>query len=584
MALGASDTTEFDKMMGALGMLSGSKAGAQKAFDAASAMYAPVEEANPWEASLRFFLEMGKQASQPGATVLGSAVGSGLVPLDYLTAKKKEKRDRDQKVASTAFSLAPSLKPKAGKVTYRPATAEELKQYGKTSGQMGSDGKFYDLSKTTGTGSTTKPFDVQITESGKNAFALAFPNAALPADGIIALRSDQLSTLPVGGYEIVQDKNQSQSRLSDYTFNSPEAVAAFKVEYPEVILSAGQVAGTEPISLNNAQVANPALLNAFNVFNKKGAGSQFERITSRVNDIGTRMAAHLLDPDNVESPSQSELNQYSIEYQKLITGGEYTETVDGQEVTRYRPGIDLSETTNLPIPEGLDLEKIIEQRAVKFDQDQKLSATYGSRMLYNEGIIRNVTASGYEVSLADIAQIRAQQILGLGSIGVSDQAQQFHIAAQNWAAANLRRESGAAIGPQEYADALEQYFPKVGDTAQTRDNKRALREAVTGGMIEGSTGAFEVMYPDGEQFLSYTDTTTLGPDGRPLNKRYEILNPQGYANLLLKNSQLGKSLFFQQTLDSMTLPILRSMFRHPNAENLYTSEMLDMIDAEINSR
>ena len=117
MELGASDTTEFDKMMGALGMLSGSKAGAQKAFDAASAMYAPVEEANPWEASLRFFLEMGKQASQPGATLFGSAVGSGLVPLDYLTAKKKEKRDRDEKVASTAFSLAPSLKPKAA--TYR---------------------------------------------------------------------------------------------------------------------------------------------------------------------------------------------------------------------------------------------------------------------------------------------------------------------------------------------------------------------------------------------------------------------------------------------------------------------------------
>ena len=118
MALGASDTTEFDKMMGALGMLSGSKAGAQKAFDAASAMYAPVEEANPWEASLRYFLEMGKQASQPGSTLFGSAVGAGLVPLDYLTAKKKEKRDRDQKVASTAFSLAPSLKPKVTKATY----------------------------------------------------------------------------------------------------------------------------------------------------------------------------------------------------------------------------------------------------------------------------------------------------------------------------------------------------------------------------------------------------------------------------------------------------------------------------------
>ena len=129
MALGASDTTEFDKMMGALGMLSGSKAGAQKAFDAASAMYAPVEDANPWEASLRFFLEMGKQASQPGATVLGSAVGSGLVPLDYLTAKKKEKRDRDQKVASTAFSLAPTLKPKAvGKGGYTNVMVDGVAQ------------------------------------------------------------------------------------------------------------------------------------------------------------------------------------------------------------------------------------------------------------------------------------------------------------------------------------------------------------------------------------------------------------------------------------------------------------------------
>jgi len=80
---GVSGTNPNKELMGALAMLAKSSSGGQKAFDAASAMYAPVEDANPWEASLRFFLEMGKQASQPGATVLGSAVGSGLVPLDY---------------------------------------------------------------------------------------------------------------------------------------------------------------------------------------------------------------------------------------------------------------------------------------------------------------------------------------------------------------------------------------------------------------------------------------------------------------------------------------------------------------------
>jgi len=206
-------SVEFDKMMGALGMLSGSKAGAQKAFDAASAMYAPVEEVNPWEASLRFFLEMGKQASQPGATVFGSAVGAGLVPLDYLAAKKKEKRDRDQKVASTAFSLAPSLKPKAGKVTYRPATADELKQYGKTSGQMGSDGKFYDLSKTTGTGSTT---------------------------------------------------------FGQYLLTTPESIAAYKAQGPAFTLTPEQEAGTAPVTIS-ANVLRTA--GGFTKYEKAGSGA-----------------------------------------------------------------------------------------------------------------------------------------------------------------------------------------------------------------------------------------------------------------------------------------------------------------------
>jgi len=152
---------EFDKMMGALGMLSGSKAGAQKAFDAASAMYAPVEEVNPWEASLRFFLEMGKQASQPGATVFGSAVGAGLVPLDYLAAKKKEKRDRDQKVASTAFSLAPTLKPKVTKATY-----------GKPD--------FYMVSKSYGKGGFTTPVETALTPK---------QYSELPTDGSVRVTS-----------------------------------------------------------------------------------------------------------------------------------------------------------------------------------------------------------------------------------------------------------------------------------------------------------------------------------------------------------------------------------------------------------
>ena len=196
---GASGTNPNKELMGALAMLAKSSGGGQKAFDAASAMYAPVEEANPWEASLRYFLEMGKQASEKGSTLFGSAVGAGLVPLDYLTAKKKEKRDRDQKVASTAFSLAPSLKPKAGKVTYRPATAAELTQYGATAGQMDSGGKFYDLSKTAGSTSLST-FGIVDGADGRLALEtiLGKPVAVDGSGNVVLNSADQTTALTAG--------------------------------------------------------------------------------------------------------------------------------------------------------------------------------------------------------------------------------------------------------------------------------------------------------------------------------------------------------------------------------------------------
>ena len=161
--LGATGSSVTDMgNMGALtpilGQLAGGTKRGQMAIDFAQQLYPEVEKPDPYEAALQYFLEMGRQASQPGATVLGSAVGAMQAPADYLAAKKKEKRETDRARMQTALQLAPSLKPKpvAAKTTYRPATAEELKQYGATAGQMGSDGKFYDLSKTpTSSGSTT---------------------------------------------------------------------------------------------------------------------------------------------------------------------------------------------------------------------------------------------------------------------------------------------------------------------------------------------------------------------------------------------------------------------------------------------
>ena len=93
---GASGTNMNDQQFGILRTLGGSAEAGQQAMDYANQLYPDAPEADPWEAAFQFFSAMGQAASQPGATVLGSAVGSMQVPMDYLAAKKKEKRETDR--------------------------------------------------------------------------------------------------------------------------------------------------------------------------------------------------------------------------------------------------------------------------------------------------------------------------------------------------------------------------------------------------------------------------------------------------------------------------------------------------------
>jgi hypothetical protein len=74
------------------------------------------KKADPYVAALKFFIEMGKQASQPGATVLGSITGSMGAPVDYLEAKALERQKAEQARSALGLQIAPSLKP--GKATY----------------------------------------------------------------------------------------------------------------------------------------------------------------------------------------------------------------------------------------------------------------------------------------------------------------------------------------------------------------------------------------------------------------------------------------------------------------------------------
>ena len=93
-------------------------------------------------------------------------------------------------------------------------------------------------------------------------------------------------------------------------------------------------------------------------------------------------------------------------------------------------------------------------------------------------------------------------------------------------------------------------------------------------MINTAQDAFGVVYPSAVQYLKYTSEGT----------EYNILDPQGYANELLSKTELGQTLFFKDGLTTKTTEALQNMLANPNAENLFTSDMLDMIDAELSRR
>ena len=188
--LGVSGTNVNQLSGGAFGNLF-SQDIANQASSIANQLYPQLPEPDPWEAAFQFFAEMGRQASQPGATVLGSAVGSMQAPLDYLNAKKKEKAESDRARMQSTISLGTALKGK-DKITYRPATDAELAQYGATAGQMGSDGKFYDL--TDKTSSTFKE---------RKFYKIGFPAAvAKNKTDADAFEADKTwSTIPPEGWE-----------------------------------------------------------------------------------------------------------------------------------------------------------------------------------------------------------------------------------------------------------------------------------------------------------------------------------------------------------------------------------------------
>jgi hypothetical protein len=205
---GASGTNpKFLAGMGVLNSLSGGRGDLVQQY-VNEAVPLP-KKADPYVAALKFFIEMGKQASQPGATVLGSITGSMGAPVDYLEAKALERQKAEQARSALGLQIAPSLKPE----------------------------------KATGAGTAVKVV-------GPNGTPIYMSSAEAIKTGAEPWEKDSTSTTTSTG---------------SYVFQSNDAYNRFKAVFPKVAetLTEGQRAGTEPLIINKNLLTDPNLPNIF---------------------------------------------------------------------------------------------------------------------------------------------------------------------------------------------------------------------------------------------------------------------------------------------------------------------------------
>lgn len=112
------------------------------------------------------------------------------------------------------------------------------------------------------------------------------------------------------------------------------------------------------------------------------------------------------------------------------------------------------------------------------NNEQNNAAGFADRMTNAGQEISALEGEGYDpTNLRD----RAATGVGgfVGNAAMTEQGQRYQQAEQNWVRANLRKESGAAIGKDEMEKEIGNYFPVAGDSpgvVQQKANNRAILE------------------------------------------------------------------------------------------------------------
>ena len=146
---------------------------------------------------------------------------------------------------------------------------------------------------------------------------------------------------------------------------------------------------------------------------------------------------------------------------------------DGIDIFGDRPPV-----TETSAGQGTGLIPLTEP---KVTIDEKKAMTFADRMAASGAIIDSMGMEG-----AGKFDTLAGQIPYVGDYLTSDAYKKVDAAKRDFINAQLRRESGAAIGQSEFDSAELQYFPQPNDSPELVEQKRLLRQRVIEGMKRDS--------------------------------------------------------------------------------------------------
>jgi hypothetical protein len=134
-----------------------------------------------------------------------------------------------------------------------------------------------------------------------------------------------------------------------------------------------------------------------------------------------------------------------------------------------------------------------EEKRLQGTEGQNLSAGFASRMEAANAITDQLEGLQQEGKAQVFQTKTTATAAGVPLIGgylqrkaMSPEQQQYKQAADNWIRANLRKESGAAIPPEEMQLEYETYFPLVGEEPAVIEQKKEARRITTQAMIRNA--------------------------------------------------------------------------------------------------